>query len=111
MKDKMNLYEGIYIINASLSEDARGQVVEAIKEQIVAAGGEVKEMIDWGKRRLAYEIDGKREGHYVLLYFDAPSSAVSNFWKEYRLNADIIRFMTLRADEVKSELKYKTVEV
>ncbi|MCH9703338.1 MAG: 30S ribosomal protein S6, partial [Chlamydiae bacterium] len=48
-----------------------------------------------------------KEGHYYLLYFSAPSDALDELWSDYHLNEDLIRFMTLRADEVKEEIKFQ----
>ena len=70
-------------------------------------GGEVHKVHDRGRQKLAYQMRGSREGHYYLLYFSAPADALAELWKEYHLNEDLIRFMTLRADEVKEEIEFK----
>ncbi|MCP5469326.1 MAG: 30S ribosomal protein S6 [Chlamydiales bacterium] len=104
---KKQLYEGMYILSSTLSEGARSKALERILEGIKAKGGEVHKTHDQGRKKLAYEMRGFREGHYYLLYFSAPSTALEELWKDYHLNEDLIRFMTLRADEVKEEIEFK----
>jgi len=82
------LYEGMYIINANLSEDARKKALEKITQSIEAKDGEIHKIHDWGKRRLAYEINKKREGYYK----------------------DLIRFLTLKAEAVQESLEFKHSE-
>lgn len=109
MKQKSQLYEGLYIINARLSEGAREKAIERIQKGIVDRGGEILKIHDQGRKRLAYEIEGNREGHYVLLYFKAPTSLIDQVWKEYQLNEDLLRFMTLRAEEVMEKIEFKPI--
>lgn len=106
-EENQNLYEGMYIISASLSDDARKKALEKIKQGILSKGGSIEKEIDMGRRRLAYEIDGHREGHYTLFYFKAPKEAVAKLWQEYHLNEDLIRFMTMKAEVVLEKLEYK----
>lgn len=105
-----NLYEGMYIISATLSDDARQKALDRITKGISSKGGEIKKIHDQGRRRLAYEIDGHREGHYFLIYFDVQPAVVSELWQEYHLNEDLIRFLTLRTDNVLNEIKFKVIE-
>lgn len=107
MKEKTQLYEAMYILNATLSEDARKKALERITSGITGRGGEVKKLHDQGRKKLAYEIRGAREGHYFLLYFTAPSNKLAELWREYHLNEDLLRFMTLQADEVKEVIEFK----
>lgn len=106
-KERKRLYEGMYIINANLSDDARKKALEKISHTIEAKNGEIHKVIDMGKRRLAYEIDKKREGYYYLLYFSINSCAISDLWKEYHLNEDLIRFMTSKTDAILKDLEFK----
>lgn len=107
MKQRKQLYEGMYILNPSLSDDARQKAVEKLTGGIEAKGGTIEKVIDWGRRRLAYEIDGKREGHYIILYFNSPTSAIKELWQEYHLNEDLVRFMTLQAEEAPEKVEFK----
>jgi small subunit ribosomal protein S6 len=104
---RQNLYEGMYVITATLSDDARNKALDRIKSGITNQAGEVKEVLEIGRKRLAYEIDGHREGYYYLIYFSAPSSSISELWQEYHLNEDLVRFVTLRTDKVMKKLEFK----
>lgn len=108
--ERKNLYEGMYIINSTLSEEARGKALERITNEIASHGGEVHKVHDMGTKKLAYEIDGKKEGYYFLVYFSVVPSAIKEIWKEYHLNEDLIRFITLRAHEVMEEIKFKQID-
>lgn len=104
---QQNLYEGMYIISAKLSDDARGKALDKIKNAITERGGEVIKVHDQGRKRLAYEIEGHREGHYYILYFNSDPSSIAELWKEYHLSEDLIRFVTLRADKVMEKIEFR----
>ncbi|MDB6081282.1 MAG: rpsF [Chlamydiia bacterium] len=106
-EEKPQLYEGMYILSAQLTEDAKAKAFEKIKAGIVQRGGEIRKVHEQGKRRLAYIIGNHREGNYFLIYFDAKPSAIPELWEEYRLNENLVRFMTTKTDEVLDELKFK----
>ena len=101
-----NLYEGMFIINAALTDDARAKAFEKIVDGLKRAGAEIVKMHDQGKRRLAYEIQSQKEGHYFVLYFRLAGQAVKEMWQEWRLNENLLRFMTLRNDKVLEEIKF-----
>lgn len=107
---KQNLYEGLYVISATLSDDARNKALDKIQTGITQRGGEILKVHDQGRRRLAYEIDGHREGHYYILYFNLPPVAVDELWQDYHLNEDLVRFITLRTDEVMEKIEFKALE-
>ena len=74
MTDKeKKLYEGMYILNATLSEDALKKALERITKTIEDDGGEIHKTHDMGRRKLAYEIKGHKQGQYFLLYFSCNS--------------------------------------
>lgn len=104
-----NLYEGMYIISATLSEDARSKALERIQKEITSRGGEIHKTHDQGKKRMAYDIEGHREGYYYLIYFSVDPAAVSEIWKEYHLHEDLIRFITLRTDKVLEKIEFKAL--
>ena len=106
-KEKRHLYEGMYILSATLSDDARTKAFDKITSSITEKKGEVLKLHDQGRRKLAYEINGKREGYYYILYFSIPTAAIADLWKEYHLNEDLIRFLTLRTDAVMEKIEFK----
>ncbi len=106
-KSRKHLYEGMYILSATLSEDARKKAIEKITSSIQHHAGEVHKTFEQGRKKLAYEISGRREGYYYVIYFTAGSSSMPELWRAYQLNEDLIRFMTLRADEVPEKIEFK----
>jgi small subunit ribosomal protein S6 len=110
-KDKRReLYEGMYILSATLSDDSRKKAFDKITDGITQKGGEIHKIHEQGRRKLAYQIDGKREGYYYVLYFTAPTQSISELWKEYHLHEDLIRFMTMRAETVLDTLEFKPLK-
>jgi small subunit ribosomal protein S6 len=104
---KQNLYEGMYVVKATLSEEARQKALDKIQKGITERGGEILKLHDQGRRRLAYEIDGHREGYYFLIYFNVVTEAIAELWQEYHLHEDLIRFITLRAEKVMDKIEFK----
>jgi len=104
---RQNLYEGMYVISATLSDEARHKALDKVLTGITNHGGEVKKIHEQGRKRLAYEINGHREGYYYIVYFTAPTAAISELWQEYHLNEDLVRFITLRAEEVLEKIEFK----
>ncbi|MGZ3632974.1 MAG: 30S ribosomal protein S6 [Parachlamydiaceae bacterium] len=107
---KQNLYEGMYVISATLGDDARRKVLDKIQEGITSRGGEIVKIHDQGRRRLAYEIGHHREGYYYVVYFKVKPSAISELWQEYHLNEDLVRFITLVTENVMEKIEFKTLE-
>jgi small subunit ribosomal protein S6 len=106
-----HLYEGMYILSASLSDDARQKALDKITSSITKRGGEVHKTIDQGRKKLAYEINTKRDGYYFLLYFSVLASAMTDMWREYHLNEDLIRFITLRVESVPEKIEFQPLSV
>lgn len=106
-----HLYEGMYIISAKLSEEARKKAFEKIEKGITERGGKIVKLHDQGRRRLAYDVNGHREGYYYLVYFEAPATAIDELWREYHLHEDLVRFLTLRTDKVMEKVEFKPIEI
>ena len=106
-KTKQGLYEGMYILSATLSDDARQKALDKITSGIRDRGGEVHKIFDQGRRKLAYEVNGRREGHYYVLYFGLPCPSIAELWKDYHINEDLIRFMTLLTEAVPEKIEFK----
>ena len=107
-ENTLNLYEGMYIISTTLSDDARKHAMEKIEKGITDVGGEIHKLHDLGRRKLAYDINGRKEGHYYVLYFSVNPAEIKDLWKEYHLHEDLMRFMTLRAEEIPEEVSFGT---
>ena len=102
----MNRYELTYIIDAALEETARKELIEKISGLIVANGGEVEKVDEtWGKRRLAYAINYKTEGWYVLVTFKAPAELPRELERNLQINENVIRYLVVKLEEKRSNVK------
>ncbi len=95
----MNKYELALVVNAKIEEDARTATVEKAKEYITRFGGTVTEVDEWGKKRLAYEIQKMREGFYYFIKFDADADCPGEVEKRVRIMDNVLRFLCVRQDE------------
>lgn len=108
-QESANLYEGMFVIAANLTDEARQAAVDKIKTMITETGGEIVKEHEMGRRRLAYELKRQKEGYYIVLYFNAKPSAMKDLWKEWRLTEELLRFLTLRTDDVLEKLEFKAL--
>ncbi len=106
-RQKKQLYEGMYILSSTLSEEAQKRALDKITSGITERGGEIHKSFDQGRRRMAYEIGKKREGHYFIFYFSAPTPCLEQLWRDYHLNEDLVRFITLRVDQVPEKIEFQ----
>ncbi|MFK2826569.1 30S ribosomal protein S6 [Bacillus sp. B190/17] len=95
----MRKYEFMYIIRPTVDEDAKKAVVERFDGILTSNGAEIIESKDWGKRRLAYEINDFREGFYQLVKANAEAEAVQEFDRLAKISDDIIRHIVVREDD------------
>ncbi len=106
----MNRYEMIYIIDTGLEETARKELVEKVSALISANGGEVEKVDEtWGKRRLAYAIDYKTEGWYVLVNFKAPAELPRELERNLQINENVLRYLVVKLEEKRSAVKPRPV--
>ena len=92
----MKAYELLLLLNPSLDEEARAAVLDKAQGVITADGGVVDGVDSWGKRKLAYEIEGLLEGIYYVVTFTATPSAVAEVERVLGITDDVVRFKTLR---------------
>lgn len=91
-------YETMIIFDATLSEEERTASLEKFKE-LIAANGTIEKVDEWGKRKLAYEIDKKTEGYYVLINFQSATEFIKELDRVYNITDAIMRTMTVTAGE------------
>ena len=102
----MNRYELTYIIDAALEETARKELIEKISGLIVANGGEVEKVDEtWGKRRLAYAINYKTEGWYVLVTMKAPAELPRELERNLQIYENVLRYLVVKLEEKRSNVK------
>lgn len=94
----MNKYEALYILDADLDEEATAQTVEKMSQIVKDNNGEVLEVKPWGKRRLAYPINFKNEGYYVLMTFNADKALLSDLEHNFKITEDIVRYIIVRQE-------------
>ena len=92
----MNSYELLYILNNELADEAKEQVIEKLNAVVTANGGAIDGVDKWGTRRLAYPIDYKNEGYYVLVNFTAPATLPDELERVMRITDSVIRFMVVK---------------
>ena len=102
----MNRYEMIYIIDTGLEEAARKELIEWVSSLIEKNGGEIEKVDEtWGKRRLAYAIDYKTEGWYVLVTFKAPVELPRELERNLQINENVLRYLIVKLVEKRSSVK------
>ncbi len=94
----MNKYELALVVSAKVEDDVRTATVEKAKEYIARYGGVVTEVEDWGKKRLAYEIQHMREAFYYFIQFDAEADCPAEVEKHVRIMENVIRYLCVRKD-------------
>lgn len=94
----MRKYEIMYVVQPTIEEDAKKALVERFDSVLTENGSEIIESKEWGKRRLAYEINDFREGYYQLVTLNATEEALNEFTRLANINEDIIRHMAIRLD-------------
>ena len=99
----MPLYECVLIARNDVTQQQVETVADTIAESLATDGGEVKKREYWGLRSLAYRVKKNRKGHYMLLGMDAKPAFIHEMERLLRLNEDVLRFMTLRVEEISEE--------
>ena len=98
MEKLINSYETLFIIDATLADDE----IKAVCEKFVARiekNGTVKEVNEWGKRRLAYPINDKNEGYYVLINFESDANFPAELERRFSINENIMRSIVIRHED------------
>lgn len=99
-------YETVFISPPHLGEDAVEKVIQDVQDAFVARGAEIVRIERWGRRRLAYRIAKQNEGWYVLLQVKGPSGAVEEVERKMRINEDVIKYLTVRLDDVAGAVQH-----
>jgi len=95
---KNNVYESAILINAALDDEQIEAIIGRIKETILNNGGEIREIENWGRKRLAYTVKKSKIGYYVIIRFNAPTNLVSKLERFYSLDEYILRYLTISLD-------------
>ena len=94
----MNKYELTVVVNAKIEDDVRVATVEKVKEYVARYCGTVTNVDEWGKKRLAYEIQKMKEGVYYFIQFEADATAPAEIERHVRIMENVIRYLCVRQE-------------
>ena len=95
----MNKYELALVVGTKLEDEARDAVVEKAKGYITRYDGTITEVEEWGKKRLAYEIQKMHEGFYYFIHFEAPSTAPAEIERNVRIMDNVLRYLVVKNED------------
>ena len=95
----MNKYELTVVVSAKVEDEERAATVDKCKAYVERFGGTVTNVDDWGKRRLAYEVQHMKEAFYYIIQFDADAKAPAEIESRIRIMDNVVRFLIVRNDE------------
>ncbi len=94
----MNKYELCVVLSAKLEDDERTAALEKVQKLITRFGGTIENIDEWGKKKLAYEIQKMKEAYYYFIHFDAEATAPVEIENRIRIMDNVIRYLCVRAD-------------
>jgi small subunit ribosomal protein S6 len=95
----MRIYEELFIVRPDASEEEIDAVIGQLENAVTTQGGAVDKTDKWGVRKLAYRVQKRTEGYYVLMQFSAPAEAVKEVERRLRVSDDVLKYLTVRIDE------------
>ncbi|WP_251389864.1 30S ribosomal protein S6 [Mediterraneibacter agrestimuris] len=94
----MNKYELAVVVSAKIEDDARAEVIEKVKALVTRFGGNVTDVDEWGKKRLAYEIQKMNEGYYYFIHFDAETTVPGEVEQRIRIMDNVLRYLCVKQE-------------
>ena len=104
----MRIYEELFIVRPDAPEEEIDAYIEQVKQLIAGGGGTIDKVDKWGVRRLAYRVDKRTEGFYILIQFSAPPNAVKEVERRMRVTDLVMKWITVRIDEKLKKLEKRT---
>ncbi|MBQ7557418.1 MAG: 30S ribosomal protein S6 [Lachnospiraceae bacterium] len=95
----MHKYELALVVSAQIDDEARASVIEDAKALIERFGGQITDVDEWGKKKLAYEIQKQAEAFYYFIHFDAEATAPADIESRARIMDNVLRYLIVRVDE------------
>ena len=95
----MNKYELAVVVSAKIEDDERAAVIDRCKALIERFGGQITNVDEWGKKRLAYDVQKMKEAFYYFIQFDAESTVPAEIESRVRIMDNVIRYLVVRQDE------------
>ncbi|NLY18978.1 MAG: 30S ribosomal protein S6 [Clostridiaceae bacterium] len=94
----MKKYESIFVINPLLEDDKIQEIVTRVKS-FIEESAQLEKIDEWGKRRLAYEVNDQKEGYFTLVHFTAGSEFPAELERIYKITEGVIKYIIVRRDE------------
>ncbi len=98
MNTTKRYYESMYIVDANLTDEQVDSIIAKYSKVVTDQGGEMRAVGRWDKRRLAYEVMGRREGLYILMFFEAEAAVAKELDRIYRISDDVFRHLITRVE-------------
>ena len=94
----MNKYELAVVVSAKIEDDERAQVIEKVKALVERFGGKISDVDEWGKKRLAYEIQKMKEGYYYFIHFESDATVPAEMEARLRIMDNVLRYLCVRQE-------------
>ena len=94
----MNKYELAVVVSAKIEDDERAQVIEKVKALVERFGGQISDVDEWGKKRLAYEIQKMREAYYYFVHFESDATVPGEVEKRIRIMDNVLRYLCVKQE-------------
>ena len=94
----MSKYELAVVVSAKLEDDARAEVIEKVKALVTRFGGNISDVDEWGKKRLAYEIQKMKEAYYYFIHFESETTTPGEIEERIRIMDGVIRYLCVKQE-------------
>ena len=94
----MSKYELAVVVSAKLEDDARAEVIEKVKALVTRFGGNITDVDEWGKKRLAYEIQKMKEAYYYFIHFESETTTPGEIQERIRIMDGVIRYLCVKQE-------------
>ena len=94
----MSKYELAVVVSAKLEDDARAEVIEKVKALVTRFGGNITDVDEWGKKRLAYEIQKMKEAYYYFIHFESETTTPAEIEQRIRIMDGVIRYLCVKQE-------------
>ena len=94
----MSRYELAVVVSAKLEDDARAEVIEKVKALVTRFGGNITDVDEWGKKRLAYEIQKMKEAYYYFIHFESETTTPGEIEERIRIMDGVIRYLCVKQE-------------
>ena len=94
----MNKYELAVVVSAKIEDDERAQVIEKVKALVERFGGQISDVDEWGKKKLAYEIQKMKEAYYYFIQFEGEATVPAELEERLRIEESVLRFLCVKQD-------------